>query len=347
MAEETRPTDNEPGPGHGQLAVVIVSYNTCDLLQSCLASLERAALPEGAPSMRVVVVDNASGDGSAEMVRDKFPGVTLLASPENLGYTGGNNAALEVLGLVGPHGAARAQVRDKTPDYVLLLNPDTEVVGDALVRMVAVLRDRPGVGACGASLLYGDGRFQHGAFAFPGVAQAALDLFPLHRLPGAARLYNGRINGRFPQRLWQVAEPFPVDFVLGAALMTRRDVLQRVGGLDEGYFMYCEEMDWCLRVRQAGWRVVAVPDAQIIHHEGQSSRQVRWPMFERLWRSRLRFYTIHARHFAPGTRPAVRLLLRLAMGRGVTAAQRRLAAGTISAAEAAEEITARRNVAAL
>jgi GT2 family glycosyltransferase len=344
-----------------QVAVVVVSYNTRDLLRACLRALlddeaaeaagaAGAAPPTGPALARtLLVVDNGSADGSAAMVRAEFPRVTLLEAGENLGYTRANNLALRLLGLIpGPPPDAQmsgpAPLPGLAPEFVWLLNPDTEVQPGALATLVQALLDAPAAAACGPRLVYGDGRFQHGAFGWPGVAQVALDLLPIHRLPGAQRLYGGRLNGRYAQRLWQGRAPFAVDFVLGAALLARAESLRSLGGLDEGYFMYCEEMDWCLRAHAAGWSILAVPQALVVHHEGQSSRQVRWASVERLWRSRLRFYARHRAHFGPLTLPAVRALLRWEMRRGIVAARRRFARGATLGTEAGEEIAARRTL---
>jgi len=352
------------------VAVVIVNYNTCALLRACLRALEVAARVAAAEDPRLeteaLVVDNASHDGSAAMVRAEFPNVRLLASAENLGFTRANNLALRTLGLLLPAAgtppmtgisrmagispAAGSPARPDSrpaPDFVWLLNPDTEPEADALARLVRFLLEEPRAAACGPRLRYGDGRFQHGAFAWPGVAQVALDLLPLHRLPGMARVYGSTLNGRYPMALWTGERPFPVDFVLGAAMLVRGEALRALGGLDEGYFMYCEEMDWCLRAHEAGRQVWAVPAAQVVHHEGQSSRQVRWRSVERLWRSRMRFYGLHRARFGPGTTAAVRALLRLNMAAGIASARRRFGRGSLSGLEAGEEIAARRVILSL
>lgn len=297
------------------IGVILVNYNTRELLRRSLASIFASAAAGGLPSPQVVVVDNASQDGSAAMVAECFPQVRLVASPQNLGYTRGNNLGLRLLGFDIPTEAPLPPTPASTPppDAVLLLNPDAELVEDALGQLAGFLQHTPDAGACGAHLRYGDGRFQHGAFRFPSLAQVALDFFPLTGLPGAHRLHHSRLNGRYPARLWQGRAPFPVDFVLGAAWMVRGEALRTVGGLDEGYFMYCEEMDWCLRLAQAGWRTYAVPTARVIHHEGQSSRQVRWHAYEQLWRSRLRFYRKHRQHYPPGHLAAVWTLVRLGL----------------------------------
>jgi N-acetylglucosaminyl-diphospho-decaprenol L-rhamnosyltransferase len=335
------------------LAVIILNYNTRDLLRRCIASvLASAALNIDHVTVEVMVVDNASPDGSAQMVATEFPQIYLIASPENLGYTGGNNLALQLLGFpvdAPPHPVTPSPCHPLTlsPDFALLLNADAEISGGALWQMAKVLQDRPGVGVCGAQLRYGDGTFQHGAFQFPTLFQLALDFFPLSRSPGAHRLHNSRLNGRYPRRLWQGTEPFPVDFVLGAAMMVRGTAIQQVGGLDDEYYLYCEEMDWCLRMAEAGWRVVAAPAAQVIHHEGQSSRQVRWSAYERLWRSRFRFYQKHARHYPPGYVWLVRGVVRCGLWSRRWQAWQRFGRGEITGVQVQDELKAYQTIARL
>lgn len=295
------------------LAIVVVSYNVRDLLDACLHSVYQSL--EASPELcaTVWVVDNASDDSSADMVVQQYPQAILIASQDNLGFPGGNNLALRSLGFgtgdrrngngeespysqirVGTGAAYQARptmpANSPTPPrYVLLLNPDTVVLDDALARMVSFLDATPNAGACGARLSYPDGRFQHGAFRFPGLAQVALDFFPP---PGRLNqpLLDSQLNGRYPKRLYENTQPFPVDFVLGASLMVRTTAIRQVGLLDEGYFMYCEEMDWQRRLRSAGWGVYCVPSAHIIHHGGASTGQVHSAMMVALWRSRLRYF---------------------------------------------------------
>ncbi len=281
------------------LAVVIVSYNVSTLLHACLESLfaSLAGWPELAAE--VWVVDNASADDSAALVRERFPQVRLLASPDNLGYSAGNNLALQTLGFAPRAGEARPLsaypwaadlVRPAAPPrFVWLLNPDTVVQGDAPAQLVRFLDRTPRAGACGAQLSYADGSFQHGAFHFPGLTQLALDFFPP---PGRLNqtLLESRLNGRYPRRLYGQDQPFPVDFVLGATLLARSETLRQVGLLDEGYFMYCEEMDWQGRAQQAGWSVHCVPAARVVHVAGGSSSQFRSQTYVALWQSRLRYW---------------------------------------------------------
>jgi N-acetylglucosaminyl-diphospho-decaprenol L-rhamnosyltransferase len=281
------------------LAIVIVSYNVSALLHACLASLLASLARTPELAAEVWVVDNASADGSAAMVAAEFPAVRLIASPENLGYSAGNNAALQALGfppladearpLSAYPWAAELPRPAGQPRFVWLLNPDTVVQGDAPAQLVRFMDQTPTAGACGAQLVYADGSFQHGAFRFPGLAQLGLDFFPP---PGRLNqpLLDSRLNGRYPRRLYQQGQPFPVDFVLGATLLARGETLRQVGLLDEGYFMYCEEMDWQRRVQRAGWTIHCVPSATVVHVAGASSSQFRGRSFTALWQSRLRFY---------------------------------------------------------
>jgi hypothetical protein len=265
-----------------RLAVIVVSYQVRELLDRCLDSFA-GSRSSGANRLAIEtwVVDNASTDGSAEMVRQRHPRVRLIANQENRGFAAASNQAL------------REVLQENASCYVLLLNPDTEVVGDALNLLVDHLEQFPEVGAVGPALVYPDGRFQHSAFAFPGVAQLFLDLFPLH-----GRLIESRLNGRYPRDWYAAGQPFDIDHPLGAALMVRTDVVEQVGLLDEQFFMYGEEVDWCWRIKKAGWVVRCVPEARVVHHEGRSTAQFREAMFVALWQSRRRLY---ARHHGPVT----------------------------------------------
>lgn len=322
------------------IAVIIVSFNTVDLLRRSIASVLRARGASETLAIDCVVVDNASSDGSAEMVAREFPQVYLIASEVNLGFPAANNLAIERL-LGWRQKAESAPAPLPEPCFFLLLNPDAEVTPGAIETLVAFMKTDQRVAIAGPALQYGDGSFQHGAFAFPGIAQTALDLFPVGSLRGAHRLYAGSINGRYPQALWQGQKPFPVDFVLGAAMLVRTNAIREIGVMDESYFMYCEEMEWALRAQNLGWRVFAVPSAKVIHHEAQSSRQVRWQSWQRLWLSRLRFFEKEGDSFVPWTELVVRWLVRIAMKRGIRSAHARFGKGEITGTQAADEIAAR------
>jgi GT2 family glycosyltransferase len=279
-----------------ELAIIVVSYNTRDMLHICLRSLY-VRLAHTNVNSQVWVVDNASSDGSADMVRAEFPQARLLALARNLGFAGGNNAALRELGVGDP--------ASRQPELVLFLNPDTEVQGDALGELAGALSTPGKVGVVGASLIYPDGRFQHSAFHFPTLWQIWFDF-----VPRPARFLDSPLNGRYPRSLYESGQPFSIDHPLGAAMMTRAEVIRRVGLMDEGFFMYAEEVDWCMRVKQAGWDITCIPTARIVHHAGGSTRQFREEMFVALWRSRFRLFR---KHYGPAFNLAARLLVRLGL----------------------------------
>jgi hypothetical protein len=232
------------------LSVVIVSWNVRDLLRRALTSVYASW---GGPSrLQVIVVDNASHDGSVAMVRDAFPQAQVLANAENRGFTGGNNQGIA---------AARG-------DVLLLLNPDTEVLDDALPRMVAYAQDHPDVGMVGPQLLTPQGHVQSSRRRFPTPLLLFLESTWLQSLAPRRMLRRYYAQDR-PDDLTQ-----DVDWITGAVMLTRRPVVAEVGGMDEGFFMYSEELDWCRRVKAAGWRVVYYPEARVVHHEGKSSEQV-------------------------------------------------------------------------
>ena len=278
------------------LAVIIVSYNTRDLLRACLGSVY-AALPRTASQARVIVADNASSDSSPDVIRAEFPQVQVLALKQNMGFAGGNNLALRELGFDAPSGPQ--------PDIVLFLNPDTQVQDDALAQMADVLRSVEKAGVAGAGLVYPDGRFQHSAFRFPTLWQIWFDFFPR-----PARWLDSQLNGRYPHSLYQAGRPFVIDHPLGAAMMTRATVIRQVGLMDEGFFMYAEEIDWCMRVKKSGWDIYCVPAAQIVHHAGGSTRQFRDEMYVALWRSRFHLFE---KHYGPVFNLAARGLVRVGL----------------------------------
>jgi N-acetylglucosaminyl-diphospho-decaprenol L-rhamnosyltransferase len=253
-------TDSSAPP---DVSVVILAWNVRDLLRACLASL-----PAGDPRVEVIVVDAGSVDGSAEMVRAEFPAVHLIARSENLGYSRGNN-----LGLA----AARGR-------YLFVLNPDTEVVGDALPRLAAYMDANPQVGLLGPQLVWPDGTVQPSRRRFPTLVMALFESTWLQRLapPGLLpRYYAADLPLDRPARM---------DWVTGAALFVRRAAYEAVGGLDESFFMYSEELDWQRRLRAADWEVVYFPEARIVHHEARSSAQVPAATHIRYNTSKVRYF---------------------------------------------------------
>lgn len=311
-----------------ELAIIIVSYNTKQLLAECLEST-LAGIQHSALEAEVWVVDNASADGSTAMVRQRFPSVRLVASEENLGFARGNNLALKSMWFDGK----------SNPSCILFLNPDTRVIGHALGTMVDFLKEMPSAGAVGAALVHSDGSFQHSAFRFPGLAQIFFDFFPLH-----PHLHDSRLNGRYPRRLYEAGRPFPVDHPLGAALMVRGVTLAEVGGFDERYFMYCEEIDLCRRIRASGASIYCVPEARIVHHVAQSTKQLRHRMFVTLWRSR---YLMFERYESRCFRSAARGLVRLGLWSMARRARAALRHGEIDTVQLEARLAAYREVTAL
>lgn len=299
------------------LAVIVVSYNTHRLLRECLTSvfesLERSELRG-----EVWVVDNNSSDGSAEMVRAELPNVHLVANTTNRGFAAANNQALRALGLGDPAAL-------NPPQAVLLLNPDTVVRDDALGQMYSALLDDPGTGITGAGLTYPDGSFQHSAFRFPDLFQVFFDFFPINH-----RLTDSRLNGRYPQALYQRGEPFPIDHPLGAALMARWETVKQVGPMDERFFIYCEEIDWCMRSRDHGWRTLCVPRAAIVHYAGQSTRQSHDEMFIALWKSR---FLLIKKHYPSSFQRLARVVVSLGLKRRIRRARSAVSRGEMDQSE--------------
>jgi GT2 family glycosyltransferase len=279
------------------LAIIIVTWNVRDLALQCLESVYQELKREDLHGT-VWVTDNASSDGTAEAIRERFPQVNLLEPEKNLGFAGGNNLALRAMGFPDHSDISSA---------VLLLNPDTLVRPGALRELLIRGLERRYVGLAGASLVYGDGSFQHSAFGFPGLMQLIIELFPV---PG--RLHESRLNGRYPRALYAGKEPFEIDHPLGAAFLVRGEVIRQVGLMDEEYHLYCEEIDWAIRIRAAGWRAVCVPTAEIVHFGGQSTSQIRPEAIVRLWTARLRLY---GAHYGPLKSSLARIIIRAGMRR--------------------------------
>jgi hypothetical protein len=238
------------------LAIVIVNYRTGDLAVDCLRAL--APVLAEAPEIRAVVVDNASADGSAQRISDVIAQrqwsqwAGLIELPSNVGYAAGNNAALRAI-LAWP----------QPPRYVLLLNPDTAVRPGALAELLKFMDSHPGVGIAGSRLEDPDGTPQRSAFRFPTI-RSELD----------AGLRLGLVS-RLLHR-WLAAPPVrdeahPTDWVAGASMIIRTQLFQQLGLLDETYFMYYEEVDFCYQAKKAGWPCWYVPSSRVVHLVGQSS----------------------------------------------------------------------------
>lgn len=281
------------------LAVIIVNWNTCALTLQALHSLY-TDLATCNFSSQVWVVDNASHDDSVSAIQAQFPQTHLIVSPQNLGFAGGNNAALRALGA-------------DLPSAVYLLNSDTITHTGATQMLYEALMRLPNAGVVGARLSYGDGSFQHSAFKFPDLAQLWIDL-----LPSPARLYDSTINGRYPQNLYQQNAPFLVDHTLGATMMLKREVIQETGLFDEQFHIYCEEIDWSWRIQKAGWQIYCVPSAHITHLGGQSTGQIRAQSILNLWTARLQLY---AKYYPAWKMALAKQIIRWGMARKIRHAE--------------------------
>jgi hypothetical protein len=233
-----------------QLSVVIVNYNVREFLDHALTALKKAM--KGIRG-EIIVVDNASDDGSVEMVRRRYSSVTLIANKSNLGFSKANNLALQ-------------QARGS---HLLLLNPDTVVQEDTLRVMLKFFDDHPDVGLAGCKILNPDGTFQLACRrSFPRPWVAFTKIFGLSTLFPRTKLF-----GRYNLTYLDPEETYEVDAVSGSFMFVRRTVLEKVGGLDEAFFMYGEDLDWCYRIQQAGWKIYYVPLTQIIHYKGESTKR--------------------------------------------------------------------------
>ena len=271
------------------LAIVIVNYNTCALLRDCLRSVYAS---RGALRYAVCVVDNASTDGSADMVRSEFPQAVLIESRYNGGYAYANNLGLRHFGFADPSSSATAALSD-LPRYVLLLNPDTVVPSDAFATLLAFMDTRPDAGVVGPKLVRPDGSLDlacRRSFPTPEIS--------LWRMIGLSRLFpRTRRFGRYNMTYVDPDQLIEVDSVVGAFMWVRGEAIRQVGLLDEAFWMYGEDLDWAKRIKDAGWRVWYNPAVQVLHVKEAASRHSP--------RARVEFYRAMAifyrKHYAATT----------------------------------------------
>ena len=276
-----------------EISIVIVSFNTCDLLRRCLAALRASVAGR---SFEAIVIDNGSSDGSVAMVKKEFPATTLVEVGENLGFGRATN-----------RGTALSRGR-----VVVWLNSDCEPDPGSLAELARYLEAIPSAGAVGPSLTYEDGRLQPSAQAFPTGARVLWHFLGVRRLArtaaGRAMLRplapRGSAAASYLDALDSSGGPRNADWLSGACIAVRREVLDRVGLFDERYFMYCEDTDWCRRVHDAGLEVSYLPTARIIHHVGAS--RVRNPMATYHY---YRSLFIYLKRYRPGSIPAVRAVM--------------------------------------
>jgi GT2 family glycosyltransferase len=249
-----------------RVSVVIVSYNAREHLVRCLAALDA----HGGLPVETIVIDNASADGSAAAARETAPGARVIDAGENLGFARASNLG----------------IREARAPYVLLLNPDAEVTSGCLAALAGLLDERTDAGLAGPRTVSGDGTPQ---------VSFGEGLTPLLEWR-QQRLVRG-VRAREPEALRRAEEASRVarepGWISGACMMARRSALEAVGGFDEGFFLYEEDVDLCLRLRRAGWKIVFTPAAEVVHHLGRSVARDPWRSRLEYHRSHLRFYRKH------------------------------------------------------
>lgn len=237
-----------------EFSFIIVCFNNRALLPSCIGSIYRTV---DRSRFEIIISDNGSTDGSDRLIRGQWPDITLIENGKNLGFAAAVNRAIAV---------ARG-------NYLVLMNSDAELIPDALETIGRFMDDHSDVAIAGGRLIDPDGTAQNSAAAFPGIA-TEFGLKPLLKI---------LLPGRFPGRVSARHDPFDVDSIIGALMVVRMDAVGRVGPLDEDYFFFLEETDWCLRMKRARMRVVIVPEARIIHHQGKTAK--RYPL-----RAKIEYY---------------------------------------------------------
>ncbi len=254
------------------ISIVIVNWNTRHILFDCLKSVYEQS---GDSSLEVIVIDNASSDGSAEMVKKDFPQTTLIENSENLGFAAANNQGIEI----------------SKGRYVLLLNPDTLILDNAINKTLYFADAHPESAVVGCRVLNSDRTLQPTCFMFPSILNMLLSTTYLYRLFPKSRFF-----GRERMTWWDRSDIREVDVVTGCFMLVRREAIEQVGLLDERFFVYGEETDWCYRLKKAGWKVMFTPCAEIIHLGGQSTQKKATAMVVQLRKSILQFMK---KHYSP------------------------------------------------
>jgi GT2 family glycosyltransferase len=273
-------------PEKPDISIVITSYNTRDMLKSCIESIYRSI---DAITYEIVCVDDSSDDGSADMVKESFPCVHLVKNRENLGYTKSNNIGIKL---------ARGRC-------IVLLNADTEIQSRTFDRMVTFMDRTPEAGACGPKLLNPDGSIQYCIRSFPGVFTVLCQSVGLHEL-----LPNNPITNQYYMKHLDYDQIIEVESIGTTCYMVRREVLEAVGLLDETFFMYCADLDFNKRIGLAGYKIFYLPQAKVIHYGGQSVNQnVRWHLSD----AHRGYRVLFDRYYAPKHGPLYNALIRMAI----------------------------------
>ncbi|CAM2940673.1 glycosyltransferase family 2 protein [Paenibacillus sediminis] len=254
------------------VSILIVNYNTRELTMNCLDSVYASKTDY---TYEVIVVDNASTDGSTAAIEERFPEVKLIPNNDNVGFAKANNQGMDIA----------------SGRYTLLLNSDTIVQPDTLQTMVSFMDEHPGVGASGCKVILPDGSLDKACKrGFPTPSASFYYAF------GFSKLFPH--NPRFNQYQLGYLDPneaYPVDCLVGAFMLVRQEVIQQVGKLDETFFMYGEDIDWCYRIKQAGWEIHYYPATYIVHYKGASSRRKPYKIIYEFHRAMAVFHRKHYR----------------------------------------------------
>lgn len=270
-APDNAPPHTELRPRNGLiLSVAIVNWNTRQMLLDALASIYDSPPPFG---FEVIVVDNASADGSAAAVAERFPQVVLITNTDNTGYAEGNNQAIKT-----------AQAA-----YILLLNPDVLLPVGGLEKAVGFMEAHSDAGALGVRQVHPNAKLQRSVRGFPTPVTVLWELLGLSRI-----FPNSRLFGAYRMTWFDYTHVTEVDQPMGTFLLMRRTVIEQIGILDEAFPIFFNEVDWCLRCKRAGWRIYFTPDVEIVHYGGASTTQVGAAM---AWESRRGLLQFYAKHY--------------------------------------------------
>jgi GT2 family glycosyltransferase len=257
------------------LSICMLAWNGIDFTLACLASIPAAV---GRLKIETILVDNGSTDGSPDAVAKQFPGVKLVRNDMNCGFSIAVNQGVDLA----------------TGRYLLVLNNDTRIVPGSLEAVVSFMDQHPDAGIVTPQLIYEDGRLQNSIANFPSFQEIFIGKTILRLL----------FPGKYPSKLTAFTQPVEVESVVGAAMFVRKEVVDKIGGIDEGFFIFFEETDWCLRSFRAGWKAYLLPDAKLIHHQGQTVNRAHVRKRIEYTRSLFRYF----RKNHPALSPWLRLL---------------------------------------
>ena len=253
-----------------ELSIIIVNYKAGDFLVKCLKSIYDNI---GKISFEVIIVDNNSDDGSIRMVEEGFPQTRLIKNKENFGFAKANNQAIRL---------SKAR-------YILLLNPDTEILSGTIGKMVKFMDSHKDASALGCKLLNSDGTLQPSAYSFPNLIWPLFHLMRIRVWFPTNKLIRRALSKYFTH-YWEHNKLREVDWVTGACIMLRKEAINSVGLLDENFFLYFEEIDWCRRAKEKGWKICFLPESEVVHHLEQSAKLERERTHLERYRSMLYYY---------------------------------------------------------